>query len=197
MIVENLPVAAIDAAAARSPLWLAALLVATAVIPASAHEGEDHGPAAVNATPAPALDPNLPPRFEATSTKFALLGVLEGDQLVLYLDRYATNEPVTGARIELDNGARKQAAQARADGTSVLPAGALAQTGSHELAFLIDAGERADLLTGRLRVDPSAPPAPAPPAARGRPTLWLAGGGALALGALGGLMWRRRRAGPK
>jgi hypothetical protein len=69
-------------------------------MPALAGEGHDHGDAAPVAT-GPAL-----PRFAAVSETFELVGVLNGKQVTLYLDRAADNSAGRGAKIELEIGAR-------------------------------------------------------------------------------------------
>lgn len=66
-----------------------------------AGDGHDHGEAAPTAT-GPAL-----PRFAAVSDLFELVGVLNGKQITLYLDRAADNSPVTEAQIELEIGGKK------------------------------------------------------------------------------------------
>ncbi len=72
---------------------LLAILVTTSL--SLAGPGHDHGPAPAGAT-APAS-----PRVTATSDAFELVGIVEGEVLVVYLDRFATNEPITGAAITL------------------------------------------------------------------------------------------------
>jgi hypothetical protein len=68
---------------------------------AMAGDGHDHGGAAPTVT-GPAL-----PRFAAVSDLFELVGVLNGKQITLYLDRAADNSPVTEAQIELEIGGKK------------------------------------------------------------------------------------------
>ena len=70
---------------------LAALLVPL-VLSARAHEDHDHGPAE-------AIAGQLAPRVAARSELFELVGILRGERLVIYLDRFASNEPVTSADI--------------------------------------------------------------------------------------------------
>lgn len=170
----------------------ALLLAAALQAPALAHEGHDHGDEA----PAVAL-PALAPRTEAASDLFELLAVLDGPQLVLWLDRFDRNEPVPGARIEVEGQGWTAVAVAAADGswraTPPKPLG----IGSHALVFTVQAGNDNDLLEATLVVP--APAASAPPtavASRAGPgdgRLIAAGSAALlALGAAT-LMWRRRR----
>ncbi|MES2912759.1 MAG: hypothetical protein V4718_15280, partial [Pseudomonadota bacterium] len=70
--------------------WVGVMLAAMALT-GIASEGHDHGEAAAAAA-APAT-----PRFSAHSDLFELVGILSKGQMVVYLDRYASNEPVTGA----------------------------------------------------------------------------------------------------
>jgi hypothetical protein len=69
-------------------LGLLTTIAATAV----AHEGHDHG------APPPAAVTTGNPRVTAQSDAYELVGVLRGDRLGIYLDRFASNEPVTDAR---------------------------------------------------------------------------------------------------
>jgi hypothetical protein len=63
---------------------------------AFAHEGHDHGTAAPAVSGAPAS-----PRVVATSETYQFVGIVEGEVLVIYLDRATDNSPVTTAKIEL------------------------------------------------------------------------------------------------
>src|SRR5688572_15515608 len=56
-----------------------------------AHEGHDHGPA-----PAP-LPAATKPRVAVQTEAFELVGIAANGQLSLFLDKFATNEPVTDA----------------------------------------------------------------------------------------------------
>jgi hypothetical protein len=158
-----------------------------------AHEGHDHG------TPAPMLTQALAPRFEASSTEFALLGILQANELVLYVDHYASNEPISGARIELESGDHKVSPSPRPDGSYRAPAGPLAAPGEHALVISIEAGTASDLLDTTLTV--AAEPAPQSPdwtsGSTQWPTGWIAGGGALVLAVAGIALARLRRPGAR
>lgn len=112
--------------------------------------GDDHshGPAAAPAVTATAV----PLRVEAASELFELVGVLDGDKLVIHLDRYASNEPVLGAKISVEGGPLKAAAAVERDGIYTVAAAGLATPGTHPLVFTVQAGEANDLLTGDLVV---------------------------------------------
>ncbi|MBI5910060.1 MAG: HlyD family efflux transporter periplasmic adaptor subunit [Betaproteobacteria bacterium] len=152
---------------------------------ALADAGHDHG-----ATP-PAVSATLAPRLEARSESFELLAVLEGGKLALYLDRFATNEPVSDARIEIESGAFKAVAQPGADGIYTAPGEAFAKPGQYPLVFTIQAADSSDLLNGTLTVAQ-----PAGPSARSRDwtewPVWIAGGVVVVFGAAWLLLRRGR-----
>src|SRR6187397_2078121 len=70
-----------------------------------AHEGHDHGAAESIAGP-------VAPRVSARSEVFELVGVLRGERLIIYLDRFGTNEPVTTADIAVTIGDAAEAVNA-------------------------------------------------------------------------------------
>lgn len=108
-------------------------------------------------TPAAAAAPGAP-RVQTHSDLFELVGIVEGGTMTLYLDRYATNEPVPGATIEIEAtpsgiagaGVRQARAQARPDGTYVWEEPLLQRHGDWALTFTVRAGSDADLLSGEL-----------------------------------------------
>jgi cobalt-zinc-cadmium efflux system membrane fusion protein len=162
--------------------WLFGLMLVLALLPISVVADEGHGapPSAPHAT--------LAPRLEAHSESFELVGVLEGEKLILYLDRFATNEPVTGAVIEIESGAFKAMAQSSGEGIYTASVAALTKPGQYALVFTIRAADETDLLNGTLGVPP-------PPGASSHLhdwtewLVWIAG----ALVALAGIAWLLRR----
>src|SRR5690606_23851497 len=73
----------------------AAVLGTATPVPSLAHSGHDHGPLpSANASPAS-------PRVTAASENYQLVGIVEGEVLVIYLDRHADNQPVTAAQLEV------------------------------------------------------------------------------------------------
>ena len=101
---------------------------------------------------APAVQASVP-RVAAISEEFELVGVVSGGNLVVYLDRFATNEPVAGATLELESGAVKAVGTAAPEpGTYALPLGALASPGKHALVFTVAVGNESDLLSGTLEI---------------------------------------------
>jgi hypothetical protein len=141
---------------------VAVVLLATG---ARAHEGENHDarpPEAMRGAAASASVP-LPSqaRLSASSETFELVGVLQGRTLTLWLDRFADNTPVVGARLRMDIAG--QVIEAAADGevyrielpTAIDP-------GSLPVVATIVTPDTSDLLTAELLVPkPGAqPPAP-------------------------------------
>lgn len=122
---------------------LAALLAAGLAGAAQAHEGHgDEPPAAASALP----------RITAESESFELVGILQpGGVLLVFLDRWAGNEPVDGAvTVTVDN--QEVQAERQGIGPFSLRHPRLAQPGSVDLIFSITAGEEMDLLTGHLDI---------------------------------------------
>jgi hypothetical protein len=161
------------------------VLFCLALPPAWAHEGHDHGP------PPPPVEIDASPRATAESELFELVAVLEaGARLLLYLDRHASNEPVSGARLEVESGAFRALAEDLGGGVYAVPAEAFVRPGTHSLTLSVQAGEETDLLAASLAVPE---PAKATVAAKWGWWPWAAGGAALVFG--GGLGWfalRRR-----
>src|SRR5687768_11586457 len=87
-----------------------ALLLFALAGSAPAHEGHDHAeePRAKGSAVAS-------PRVTAISERYQLVGIVEGEVLVIYLDRADDNSPVTAATIEvsLDGEAHKAELQAK------------------------------------------------------------------------------------
>ncbi|EHR73128.1 hypothetical protein BurJ1DRAFT_4330 [Burkholderiales bacterium JOSHI_001] len=128
---------------------LAALLFLTP-LRALAGDGHDHGAAAPAAT-GPAL-----PRFAASSDVFELVGVLNGKQITLYLDRATDNSPVTEAQIELEVAGKKfkAAKQGSDEFEVVLPEAP--KPGALPITATVTAGADSDLLAGELDIHEAA-----------------------------------------
>ncbi len=161
--------------------WLFGLVAAPA--PTLAHEGHDHGLPPANTAAAP--------RLESSSTDFELVGVARGDTLVVFLDRYDSNDPVTDATIEVSAPGATVLAEPQADGTFLVKAPWLSQPGTVDLVFAVTASGTNDLLVGSLEV-PRASTA-APPRGSGlwtvlrrQPLLWGLGLLLLLVGAVFG-----------
>ncbi|MFA7291307.1 MAG: hypothetical protein WC023_03560 [Rhodocyclaceae bacterium] len=122
-------------------------VLALSSLSAWAHGGEDHGDEG-NARPAPTS--GAAPRAIAQTEEFELVAVLEGNKLTLTVDRFATNEPVVDAQIELEGGSLKAVATQGAPGVYTIPGEHFVAPGKYPLAISIEAGESADLLTTTL-----------------------------------------------
>ena len=81
-----------------SVLACLSLLTSFGAPAALAHEGHDHG--AASASPAV----QAAPRVTAISENYQFVGIVEGEVLVIYLDRFADNAPVTSATLEVTIG---------------------------------------------------------------------------------------------
>lgn len=136
---------------------IAALGVAAAALlpgPTLAGPGHDHGHDHGGSAPA-ATGPALP-RFAAASDLFELVGVLDGRQVTLFLDRAADNAPVTGAQIELEIGGTKFTAEAH-DDVYHLTLPAAPQPGVLPVTATVTAGADIDLLASELDIHEAAP----------------------------------------
>ncbi len=166
-----------------------------------AHEGHDHD------APPPAAIPNLAPRAEAVSELHELVAIARGDELVIYLDRFATNEAVDGASIEVETPAGPEPARAMANEPYRLSAPWSAKSGSYDLIFTVTKDGNADVLSATLIIPADALNGKAGTAAvpdiaggirelssRYVPTALMAGLGGFAAGIIVmTLMWRRNR----
>jgi RND family efflux transporter MFP subunit len=114
---------------------------------AIAHEGHDHG------APPPAAVTTSSPRVTAQSDAYELVGILRGERLALYLDRFATNEPATDARITVTVGGDQDVdALPAPDGTYAVTSPKFAGEGPLELIFSVTAPGGDDLLIGTLQL---------------------------------------------
>jgi cobalt-zinc-cadmium efflux system membrane fusion protein len=162
------------------------LLLITPISSAFAHGGDEAGEATGEA--APAL-----PRFEAANERFEVVGRVQSDELKIWLDDFATNAPITGAKIEVSVGGRKVAAELEADGTHAIAFPEADKPGSYPISLSISGAGAPVLMGGTLVIgEEEAHSEPK----EGLPMMWLIGGGALALIAVGGglVLMRRRRA---
>lgn len=155
-----------------------------------AHGGEDHSqPPAV----APVATVSSAPRAETASDEFELVAALEGGRLMLYLDRFASNEPVAGATVEVESGSFKAVASALAPGVYALPGEAFAEHRKYPLTVSLETADTADLLSLTLdHAGVSSTVATAPGSDAW--TAWGASAG-IVLAGIGLVAMRRRRKG--
>ena len=102
------------------------------------------------------------PRMETRSDLFELVAQLGGGELSILINRFASNEAVLGARVEVEVGAHKAAAEFHSDHgdysvTDAAMLKALAAPGEHAMVFTVIAGKDSDLLDGTLTVAAAAP----------------------------------------
>lgn len=150
------------------------------------------------------------PRVEAKSEAFELVAELRASELAILIDRYESNEPVLGAKLEVESGPLKVVAAFRAEQgdyvvTDAAMLKALAAPGEHGLVFTLVAGKDSDLLDGTL-VGMAARVAAAAKDDHGHAhggddhghdhelerAAWI-GAGVAALGLIGGIAWWRQR----
>ena len=167
-----------------------------------------HGPNGEHLdAPATAYVASTLPRLEAQTESFELVAQLRTAELVIVVDRYETNEPVLGAKLEVESGGLKAVASFRPDQgdyavTDAALLAALTAPGEHPLVFTLVAGAESDLLDGTLVAAAGRAASPRGDHGHshddhshdhelGRAT-WI-GGGISAMGLLGGIAWWRRR----
>jgi hypothetical protein len=114
--------------------------------PVGAHEGHDHE------QPKPVAGASTTARGEATSAEFELVAVARGDVLAIYLDQFATNEPIEGATINVETPTGPMAAKAAPGNAYTLAAPWLRQPGTVELTFTVTVGDTTDILPMALDV---------------------------------------------
>lgn len=154
-----------------------------------AHGGEDH---AHPSAPAPVT--TATPRMSSATEQFEMVGVLEGKRLTIYLDQFGSNTPVAKAHIEVESGAWKAVATEIAPAVYAVSADLLAQPGRHPITFTVQWGDAVDLMEASLDVAP--PGAATSDAAHARPwRVWAFAAGALALAltAMGMVIFRQRK----
>jgi hypothetical protein len=156
-------------------------VMAMSAPPARAHEGHDHG--------APSVAPltAVAPRVEASSESFELVGILRGETMLVFLDRFASNEPVTGATIDVTADGVAVRAEPQPDGSYLVAAPWLARTGPVDLVFTVTTGEASDLMIGTLDMPDAAATGDAAHVSLigvlvRSPVLWVVGLGLLLVG---------------
>ena len=105
-----------------------------------AHEGHNHGAETT------AISVSAAPRAEAATELYELVALARAGELIIYLDRFTSNEPVAGAVIQIETPVGSVDAQALPDGTYKVAAPWSAQPGRYDLIFTVTKGETADVL---------------------------------------------------
>lgn len=122
-----------------------------------------HGPDGDHAhgdAPTATAASGLPPRIDAATEAFELVGQLQGNELAILVDRFDTNEPVLNGKLDVEFNGMKAPAAFRADHgdyavTDPAFMQALAKPGQHALVFTLTAENDSDLLEGTLAVAPA------------------------------------------
>ena len=156
-----------------------------------AHGDEDHGDA-----PTPSPTTTSVPRAETQTSDFELVVEQQGPSLLLFLDRFESNEPVTDAQVEVQSNEQQATASKVAPGTYRVTGDAWTRPGTHALTISVQTPDASDLLSVTLDI-----PAPAAEKtdktwATGR-TGWLLAGATLLLALaavfVAAVVWQRRR----
>jgi hypothetical protein len=131
-------------------------LMLTLLVPAAlAGPGHDHGDGGHDhgEDAAAASGGSASPRFAAQSELFEAVGVLQGGELSVFVDRYDDNAPVVDATVELESGEFKASGTLHEDhGDYSFPGAPFEKPGRYPIVLTITAGEDVDLLAGILVV---------------------------------------------
>ena len=130
----------------RLTAFTAAILIAAAPLATQAGDGHDHGEAPATPT-GPAL-----PRFAAASDTFELVGVLDGHDLTLWLDRAADNSPVTDATLQLMVGGVKVEVEQHEPGEFEAALAEEPEEGELAIVALVVADQQREQLTAELDI---------------------------------------------
>ncbi|AMM26865.1 hypothetical protein [Variovorax sp. PAMC 28711] len=115
----------------------------------SAADGHDHDAPA--ASGGPAL-----PRFTAVSETFEMVGVLNGMQLTMYLDRFADNSPVKDAQLSLEIDGAGVKVEPHGEGEFEAVLAQVPTAGVLSITATVVAGNESDLLAGELDIHEAA-----------------------------------------
>jgi hypothetical protein len=131
-----------------------ALLLTTLAPVALAGPGHDHGDGGHDhGEEAAPTGGSASPRFAVQSELFEAVGVLQGGELSVFIDRYADNAPVLDATVELESGEFKATGKLHEDhGDYSFPGAPFEKPGRYPIVLTITAGEDVDLLAGNLVV---------------------------------------------
>lgn len=116
-------------------------------------DGHSHG--APPPTPAP-ISQGTTPRTSTATEEFEVVASLEGKSLVVYVDRFASNEPVARAKVEIEGAGLKGVASETTPGTYVLDVPSPLPPARHALTISIESADGADLLAVTLDTSASA-----------------------------------------
>lgn len=123
-------------------VWFAAFAFAAPMAVAGGDHDHDAGPTAAG----PAA-----PRFYAVSELYELVGVINGKQLTIYLDRFSDGSPVKDAKIDLELGGVKVPLESR-DGVYQAVLEREPAPGATAVMATVVTGNGSDLLAGELDI---------------------------------------------
>jgi biotin carboxyl carrier protein len=184
----------------RTRHWIRALACVTALIvfanaPAQAGPGHDHGEEA-----SPAVAAEVAPRLSAMSDRHEMVALVDGQDLVIWINEFASSAPVTTATVDVTIDGNTARADPMPDGTYHVPAGPLAghapiehgegpePLDQHAVLVAVTTPAGQDLLTGALSHDHEHHEEAA---AFAWP--WALLGVLVLAGMAGALVWRNRR----
>lgn len=127
------------------PLTLALLVSLAGQAWAADEHGHDHD------APAAASGPALP-RFAAVSEAFELVGVVNGKQLAIYLDRFEDNSPVPDAKLDLDVGGKKVPVSVHAPGEYEATLPQELKPGVTPVTVTLEVKGETDILAGEIDI---------------------------------------------
>lgn len=149
----------------RTRNWINALVCVVAIAalsaaPALAAPGHDHGDEAPAATAE-----EIAPRLSAMSDKHEMVALVDGQDLIIWINEFATSTPVTTATVDVTIDGKTVRAEPQPDGTFHVPAGPLAghetaehgaepePLDQHNVLVSVTTSAGQDLLTGELSHD--------------------------------------------
>jgi len=130
------------------PLARMLLGVALLIFAVHAHAHAEAPPASTGQVAASVLEP----RVEAASADVELLGIVEGKVLTVYVDHFATNVPIDGAKLSIERDGQAFDGQPIGEGTYRFELPWLATPGAHALMFTVVAADLSDLLVATLDI---------------------------------------------
>lgn len=141
---------ALRAGPALSVGWVLGLCLGVSFsMPLGAHPGHDH-----DAGPAPAVA--VMPRAESYSDRLELLVMLDGSDLLIFLDDFATNAPILAADVLVETrtpqGLEEFQVHDEGDGVYRLSAPWLTEPGRHDVLVSVQDDAGFDLLIARLEI---------------------------------------------
>lgn len=129
-----------------STVLLVAGLFAACIVAAS--PGHDHSDTSAVANTGVAS-----PRFDAHSDLFEVVGNLRASELSIFIDQYASNEPLLNAKVELESGGTKLTGQFRvAQGDYSFASKPFEKPGAYPILLTITTADDVDILAGNLLV---------------------------------------------